>query len=57
MPYGLEGGEPGKTGQQYLITKNGEKIKLHGIDARQVEAGDSIIILTPGGGGFGSKEL
>jgi 5-oxoprolinase (ATP-hydrolysing) len=57
MPYGLEGGEPGKTGQQYLITKNGEKIKLQGIDARQVEPGDSITILTPGGGGFGSKEF
>ncbi len=57
MPYGLEGGEPGKRGQQYLITKNGAKVKLQGIDARQVEAGDSIVILTPGGGGYGKKKL
>jgi 5-oxoprolinase (ATP-hydrolysing) len=57
MPYGLEGGEPGKRGQQCLIRRNGKKVKLQGIDARQVEAGDSIIILTPGGGGFGKKKL
>ena len=56
LPYGLAGGEPGKRGLQYLITKNGEKVKLQGIDARQVEAGDSITILTPGGGGFGRKK-
>ena len=55
-PYGLDGGEPGKTGQQYLVRKNGEKVILQGIDASQVEAGDSITILTPGGGGFGKKE-
>jgi 5-oxoprolinase (ATP-hydrolysing) len=57
IPYGLKGGEPGKRGQQYLITKNSEKVKLQGIDAKQVEAGDSITILTPGGGGFGRMEL
>ncbi len=55
VPYGLEEGEPGKRGQQYLITKNGEKVKLQGIDAKQVEAGESIVILTPGGGGYGRK--
>jgi 5-oxoprolinase (ATP-hydrolysing) len=57
VPYGLAGGEPGKRGQQYLIRKNGEKENLVGVDARKVESGYYITILTPGGGGFGKKKL
>jgi 5-oxoprolinase (ATP-hydrolysing) len=51
-PYGLEGGEPGKAGRQFLITGNGKK-PLHGTDSVSVAAGQSIRIETPGGGGFG----
>ncbi len=55
LPYGLEGGEPGKIGEQYIIRKNGDKEKLEHIDKAQVKKGDRIIILTPGGGGYGKK--
>ena len=51
-PYGLDGGEPGKTGRTVLITKNGEEM-LAGKDSRDARAGDRIRIETPGGGGHG----
>lgn len=52
-PYGLQGGEEGKPGEQVLIKKSGEILPLKGIDSQKVESGDCIVIQTPGGGGFG----
>jgi len=52
-PYGLGGGQSGKRGDQKLITNYGKEIKLKGMDSIQVKSGDTIIIQTPGGGGFG----
>ena len=51
--YGLNGGEEGLPGEQYLIKKNGDKIKLKSIAQESIEPGDRLIIKTPGGGGFG----
>jgi 5-oxoprolinase (ATP-hydrolysing) len=56
LPYGLRGGEPGKKGRQYITRKNGKIENLKGIDARHVKPGDTITILTPGGGGYGETE-
>jgi N-methylhydantoinase B len=52
QPYGLLGGEPGKTGQNFL-KRDGELEELPGKIHLQVKAGDSLLILTPGGGGYG----
>lgn len=52
-PYGKRGGAPGKTGDQFLIRKGGTKEQLKGADSTVVHAGDSIIMRTPGGGGWG----
>ncbi len=52
-PYGVNGGESGKTGNQYLVKPTGTKIKLKGVDSIAAAAGDSIHIETPGGGGWG----
>jgi 5-oxoprolinase (ATP-hydrolysing) len=52
-PYGLAGGQPGKRGKQTLIIKNKREIKLKGMDSVQVKSGDTVIIQTPGGGGYG----
>ncbi len=52
-PYGLKGGLPGQTGQQFIIRKNGVVQKLNGMDSASVSEGDLIIIETPGGGGYG----
>ncbi len=54
-PYGLQGGQPGAPGQQFLIRKSDEMVPLAGIDSQQVEPGDQLVIQTPGGGGFGTS--
>lgn len=50
-PYGLNGGQPGATGQQYLVRANGETEPLAATDSKVVDQGDRIVIETPGGGG------
>lgn len=48
-PYGLSGGEPGALGRQSL-----NAVALPGIVALAVQAGDRLVIETPGGGGYGA---
>lgn len=55
-PYGLQGGKAGKCGENSIIRKNGEAIKLKGNDEIEMGEGDLFIIKTPGGGGFGNPE-
>jgi 5-oxoprolinase (ATP-hydrolysing) len=55
-PYGLQGGGPGQCGENILLRRDGRKYPLAGNDEVQVEAGDMIVIKTPGGGGFGSPD-
>ncbi len=52
-PYGLAGGSAGKPGTQLLIRQSGLVTPLKAIDAQDVEAGDRLILETPGGGGYG----
>jgi N-methylhydantoinase B len=52
-PYGLQGGAPGANGRNRLL-RGAEAIELGGKWTGQVQAGDRIIIETPGGGGWGS---
>ncbi|WP_460639150.1 hydantoinase B/oxoprolinase family protein [Larkinella harenae] len=54
-PYGLQGGESGKPGQQTLIDGNGDEKPLPGIFTRAMRPGERIRIETPGGGGYGVK--
>jgi 5-oxoprolinase (ATP-hydrolysing) len=54
-PFGLVGGEPGLPGANMIIRADGETIPLRGRDEIAVEAGDEILIATPGGGGFGIR--
>ncbi len=54
-PYGVEGGEPGRRGQQRLIRASGETEELASVDGREVGPGDRLILQTPGGGGWGRK--
>ncbi|WP_159469396.1 hydantoinase B/oxoprolinase family protein [Dyadobacter sp. 3J3] len=54
-PYGLHGGEDGKTGQHTLSSKNHTITKLTGICSLEVQAGDILTIETPGGGGYGAS--
>ena len=54
-PYGLQGGEPGKVGENVLIRHGYEEIRLSGKEVLDVEPGDILSIRTPGGGGWGKQ--
>jgi len=53
-PYGMAGGNAGQRGINYAILKNGKVVSLNGNSESNLSAGDTIVIETPGGGGFGS---
>jgi len=54
-PYGLEGGSAGSQGDNYVIRQDGSKLQLKGNDEVNLAPGDTVVIHTPGGGGFGSS--
>src|SRR5205807_5672734 len=56
-PWGLAGGEPGATGENWLWPGGDESRREPLLDkvTVEVEAGDAIQILTPGGGGCGAQ--
>ncbi len=54
LPYGLNGGKCGRTGEQYIVKNGGGKIDLKSIDGYDIQKGDRFVILTPGGGGYGN---
>jgi 5-oxoprolinase (ATP-hydrolysing) len=54
-PFGLSGGTSGIKGKQFIIFKNGTQKTMKGIDGIDLNEGDSLIIKTPGGGGWGKK--
>jgi 5-oxoprolinase (ATP-hydrolysing) len=56
-PYGMKGGGPGKPGTQIIVRASGTKEQLGGMASASVNAGDRLIISTPGGGGWGTKNL
>jgi N-methylhydantoinase B len=53
QPWGLAGGDDGASGVNRLIRANQEEYELAARETVQVDAGDRIVIETPGGGGFG----
>jgi N-methylhydantoinase B len=54
-PYGLEGGEAAQSGANILLHNNRRR-KLPSKFNTRVAAGDRLIIATPGGGGYGSRQ-
>jgi N-methylhydantoinase B/oxoprolinase/acetone carboxylase alpha subunit len=54
-PFGIEGGKPGKNGTNLFIKYGKKKSKLPHVCHIKVSKGDSLIIKTPGGGGFGKS--
>ncbi len=55
-PFGLAGGEPGLAGETSIRRSTGTIECLGSTASVDVRPGDSITILTPGGGGFGTKD-
>jgi N-methylhydantoinase B len=52
-PWGLAGGGPGACGEDWLIRADGTRERLAGKTTIAVEPGDRLLVLTPGGGGWG----
>ena len=55
-PYGLNGGSPGATGEQFQITGPNRTSKIDGIGTYNIDKGGKVRILTPGGGGYGPSD-
>ena len=55
-PYGLQGGNPGRSGKNQIIRNNGTVEPLPGKCTIQAHRGDRLRIATPGGGGWGEKD-
>jgi 5-oxoprolinase (ATP-hydrolysing) len=55
-PFGLEGGEPGALGRQWIERADGRIDELPGCAKAELEPGDVFVIQTPAGGGFGAPE-
>ncbi|MCA8929322.1 MAG: hydantoinase B/oxoprolinase family protein, partial [Alphaproteobacteria bacterium] len=53
-PYGMAGGEPGKVGETYVIRTDGTREDLGGQGQAEMATGDTFVIETPGGGGYGT---
>jgi 5-oxoprolinase (ATP-hydrolysing) len=52
-PFGLNGGQDGQPGRDCIIRRNGTRESLTPAVELSLEAGDRIVIETPGGGGYG----
>ena len=55
-PWGLEGGQPGGLGAYWVRSADGRKSKLNSKATLGLKRGDTLIIETPGGGGYGIAE-
>jgi len=52
-PFGLEGGEAGQVGENWVRRKDGRMERLKGCDETVIDAGEAVIIQTPTAGGYG----
>ncbi|HEX5508427.1 MAG TPA: hydantoinase B/oxoprolinase family protein [Pseudolabrys sp.] len=52
-PFGLEGGEAGQVGENWVRRKGGHMERLQGCDETTIDAGEAVIIQTPTAGGYG----
>jgi 5-oxoprolinase (ATP-hydrolysing) len=52
-PFGLDGGAPGEVGKGRLLRAAGGTEDIGATASFDMEAGDVLTLLTPGGGGFG----
>ncbi|MFS2003516.1 hydantoinase B/oxoprolinase family protein [Duganella sp. CT11-25] len=53
-PFGLQGGEPGALGRNWVERQDGSVEEFGATHTAEMRAGDVFAIETPGGGGFGS---
>ena len=56
QPWGLAGGRPGASGEDWLLPRGGGRERLPGKVTFDVEPGDRLLVRTPGGGGWGDPD-
>ena len=49
----MAGGEPGALGRNWVERADGSVTEMTGTDSVEVQPGDTFVIETPGGGGYG----
>jgi 5-oxoprolinase (ATP-hydrolysing) len=52
-PYGMAGGAPGELGRNHVERVDGGTVELAGCGSAELRPGDTLVIETPGGGGYG----
>ncbi|KAG6353377.1 hypothetical protein INS49_007457 [Diaporthe citri] len=52
-PYGMEGGGEGGRGRNTWVQRDGRRINIGGKNSIKADAGDRLVVETPGGGGYG----
>jgi 5-oxoprolinase (ATP-hydrolysing) len=52
--HGMAGGGPGALGRHWIEHPDGSATSMRGCDSITVTAGDTLVLETPGGGGFGA---
>ncbi len=55
-PFGLNGGKAGEVGKSYLVRHDYSIERLNSTATVEIQPGDTFVIETPGGGGYGSKK-
>ena len=55
-PYGVDGGQPGAVGENYVLHANNKVTNLGTNGQVDVSNGDVFVLKTPGGGGFGLQQ-
>ena len=55
-PWGLKGGKPGGLGEYKIIKRGGEVVVLPSKCTVRIEEGDTLVVHTPGGGGYGDPK-
>jgi 5-oxoprolinase (ATP-hydrolysing) len=55
VPFGLDGGEPGAPGRTRLVRADGTVTDFDACANFDLRAGDTLEVLTPGGGGYGRR--
>ena len=55
-PYGMNGGDSGSAGRNWVERVDGTSEHLAATDIRNMKCGDVFVIETPGGGGFGKSD-
>ncbi len=53
--FGMAGGEPGATGENWVQRADGRMERLGHIGQVDMQPGDVFVVCTPGGGGFGAR--